>query len=98
METMIKSINKFFYYSQNYPLVPIEYKSIDGTMKKDYLPDFFKAFPDHIIEHFRGKWVCATKSVDSYGYVNKFYAELDSNYRRMMLEYICNNYHDEGRI
>ena len=98
METMIKAINKFFYYSQNYPVVRIEYPSISGGTKYDYLPDFFKAFPDHIKEHLRGKWVNATEKVDSYGYVNKFYAELDSTYRRMMLEYICNNYHDEGRI
>ena len=39
------AINKFFFYAMNYPCVPITYKSIDGTEKKDYLPSFFKAFP-----------------------------------------------------
>lgn len=98
MNIALIAINKFFYYAQNYPSVRIDYKSIDGTMKFDYLPDFFKAFPLHMVEHFRGKWLNACNKTDSYGYVMKFYAELDGTYRQMMLKYIMENYNNECKI
>lgn len=98
MNIALIAINKFFYYSQNYPCVRIDYKSIDGTMKFDYLPDFFKAFPSNMVEHFRSKWLNACERTDSYGYVMKFYAELDGTYRQKMLEYIMGNYNDECKI
>lgn len=94
----IKAINKFFYYSMNYPTIRIEYPSIDGTWKYDYLPDFFKVLPINMVEHFRGKWIEAVGKTDSYGFVNKFYAELDSNYRADILRYIMENYDDECKI
>ena len=95
----IKAINKFFYYSMNYPIIRIEYPSIDGTWKYDYLPDFFKALPINMVEHFRGKWLTAVDgNRDSYGFINKFYAELDSNYRADILRYIMENYNGECRI
>ena len=96
--SMIIGINKFFYYAMNYPLVRIEYHSIDGTTKSDYLPDFFKAFDFHMIEHLRGKWLNACERTDSYGFVMKFYGELDSTYRKQMLNYIIENYNDEQKI
>ena len=92
------AINKFFFYAMNYPCVPITYKSIDGTEKKDYLPSFFKAFPPYMVEHFRSKWLNAVDKTDSYGYLMKFYAELDGTYRQMVLKYIMENYNDECKI
>jgi hypothetical protein len=98
MNIALIAINKFYYYAQNYPSVRIDYKSIDGTMKFDYLPDFFKAFPPYMVEHFRSKWLNAVDKTDSYGYLMKFYAELDGSYRQMMLKYIMENYNDECKI
>lgn len=97
--TSIVAINKFFYYSMNYPVVKIEYPSITGSPMSEYLPDFFNAFPLYIREHLAGKWrACTTGKTDSYGYINKFYGELDSTYRVMMLRYIMENYNDEIKI
>ena len=98
MNIAIIAINKFFFYAQNYPCIRIEYHSIDGTDKFDYLPDFFKAFDYHLIEHLRGKWLNACEKTDSYGYVMKFYGELDGTNRQKMLKYIMENYNDEQRI
>ena len=98
MNIALIAINKFFYYAQNYPSVRIEYKSIDGTMKSDYLPDFFKAFPPYMVEHFRNKWLNAVDKTDSYGYLMKFYGELDGLNRQKMLKYIMENYNDEQKI
>ena len=35
------AINKFFFYAMNYPMVEVEYKSIDGRMKKTILAIIF---------------------------------------------------------
>lgn len=93
----IKAINKFFYYSMNYPCIRFEYDTYAGTTKSEYLPDFFKAFPYHLLQHFADKWRGITRDArgDSYGFINKFYAELDSTYRAEMLKYIMENYNDE---
>jgi hypothetical protein len=86
------AINKFFYYAMNYPLVEIEFPSIGGGKRKEYLPSFFNAFPPHLIEHLCGKWKEAVGSTDSYGFLMKFYAELDGTNRNLMLNYIMDNY------
>lgn len=98
MNIALIAINKFFFYAQNYPSIRIDYKSIDGTMKFDYLPDFFKAFEPYLVEHLRGKWLNACEKTDSYGVVMKFYGELDGSNRQKMLKYIMENYNDEQRI
>ena len=86
------AINKFFYYAMNYPLVEIEFPSISGGTRKEYLPSFFNAFPSHLVEHLCGKWNCACSCTDSYGYLMKFYAELDGTNRNLMLNYILDHY------
>lgn len=98
INTSIVAINKFFFYAMNYPCIRIEYHSIDGTNKYDYLPDFFKAFDFHMIEHLRSKWLNACERTDSYGYIMKFYGELDGSNRQKMLTYIMENYDDEQKI
>ena len=98
INTSIVAINKFFFYAMNYPFARIDYHSIDGTHKYDYLPDFFKAFDFHMIEHLRSKWLNACERTDSYGYVMKFYGELDGSNRQKMLKYIMENYNDEQKI
>ena len=96
--SMIIGTNKFFFYAMNYPSIRIEYHSIDGTTKFDYLPDFFKAFDFHLVEHLRGKWVNACESYGGYGAMMKFYGELDGSNRQKMLRYIMENYNDEQKI
>ena len=88
------AINKFFYYAMNCELVSIEYPSIAGGTKKAYLPNFFNAFPPHLVEHLKGKWDYAVEKCDSYGCMMKFYAELDGTNRGLMLTYILDNYKD----
>ena len=98
MNIALIAINKFFFYAQNYPMVEVTFPSIRGVQRTEYLPSFFKAFEPHLVEHLMGKWVNATDKTDSYGYLMKFYAELDGTYRQMMLKYIMENYNDECKI
>lgn len=95
---MVLGTNRFFFYAMNYPCIRIDYKSIDGTYKYDYLPDFFKSFPSHLIEHLKGKWNYACEQYGGYGAMMKFYGELDSTHRKEMLTYIMENYDDEQKI
>ena len=92
------AINKFFFYAMNYPLIPINYKSIDGTEKEAYLPSFFKAFPAYLVEHLKGKWDYACNECGSYGAIMYLYGELDGDNRNLMLNYIIGNYNGEQRI
>ena len=92
------AINKFFFYAMNYPCIRIEYHSIDGTDKYDYLPDFFKAFDYYLIEHLKGKWNYACDKYGGYGAMMQFYGELDGTNRQKMLKYIVENYNDEQKI
>lgn len=62
------------------------------------MPSFFKAFPPFIVEHLIGKWEYAYEQCGCYGSVMKFYGELDSNYRNMMLNHIIETYNDEQKI
>jgi hypothetical protein len=86
------AINKFFYYAMNYPLVEIEFPSVGGGKRKEYLPSFFYAFPPYLIEHLFGKWEECCGSTDSYGYLMKFYGQLDGTNRNLMLNYILDHY------
>lgn len=92
------AINKFFFYAMNYPMVEVEYKSIDGTTNIKYLPSFFQVFPKYIIAHLVSKWEYAYEQCGCYGAIMKFYGELDSNYRNMMLNHIIETYNDEQKI
>lgn len=92
------AINKFFFYAMNYPMVEVTFKSITGVQRREYMPSFFKAFPPHLIEHLWGKWQECCECTDSYGYLMKFYGQLDGSNRNLMLNYIMDTYNDEGRI
>jgi hypothetical protein len=98
MNIALIAINKFFFYAQNYPCVEVTFPSIRGVERREYLPSFFKAFEPHLVEHLMGKWVSATHNTDSYGYLMKFYGELDGSNRQKMLKYIMENYNDEQKI
>ena len=95
----ILTINKFIFYSLNYPTIVFKVKGDDGEDVNRYLPDFFNAFyGDSIFNHLADKWVESSNRTDGYGRVIKFYTELSSEYRKKMLAYIIENYNDEQKI
>ena len=56
------SINKFIFYSLNYPTIVFKVKDDNDKEVNRYLPDFFTAFyGESIFNHFADKWV------DKYG-------------------------------
>ena len=81
-KTAMIAINKWFYYAMNYPVVEIEVGDHNGV-RKEYLPDFFNAFPLWVRGHLAGKWNAYYEDYGSRAVLMVFYGELDwTRYRR----------------
>ena len=100
-ESAVKGIHKFFYYAMNIPFVKTTYSMPwdDTIMKTEFLPDFVSEVawgcsPAHII----GLWKDASEQGGYFGKLMAFYSYLDDTNRRLLLEYICNNYNNEPNL
>ena len=96
-KTAMLAINKWFYYAMNYPVVEVEIVDFDGT-KKVYLPDCFNAFPKYLRVHLAKKWDTLYGLYGSRAVLMAFYAELDWENRKLLMEWVLNNYHDEQKM
>ena len=96
-KTAMLAINKWFYYAMNYPVVEVEIVDFDGT-RKEYLPDCFNAFPKTLRAHLAKKWDTLYGLYGSRAVLMAFYAELSSNYRKDLMEWVLNNYNDEQKL
>lgn len=86
------AVKKFFYFSMNYPFKYYEYVDMFGKKRAEVYPTFLMEVEwtcsrDHIIS----KWN-AIKEKDSYGTINRFFAELDENNKKLFSEWIDKNY------
>lgn len=99
------AVNKFFYFAMNYPFANVTYKTFDGE-KTEYLPSFLNAEWCCNTAHIVSKWKSACIKCydedgyptynDSYGTINRFYAELDGGNRMALLKWVNENYkHDD---
>lgn len=95
------AVNKFFYFAMNYSFGQVTYQTFDGE-KTEYLPTFLNANWHCNKAHMVGKWkaACIKKYDendypifnDSYGTINRFYAELDGKNRMAFLTWVMENY------
>lgn len=97
IKTAMTAINKWFYYAMNYPVVEVEVADYKGT-RKEYLPDFFNAFPLHSRGHLAGKWNAYYEDYGSRAVLMVFYGELDWSNRKLLMEWVLNNYNDEQKM
>ena len=97
MITSIEAVNKWFFYSMNYRVVPVEVEDFEGP-RAMYLPDCFNAFPKHLRGHLAGKWEALYESYGSRAVLSAFYAELSSNYRIALVKWVMENYNDEQKL
>lgn len=99
LESAIIGMNKMFYFSMNLYYAELYYSHPwNDTVIKEYLPKFLGDIEwgcnlSHIID----KWKSCAEHCQ-YSAMYRFYTELDSENRRKLLEYICENYNDECRI
>lgn len=96
-KTAMIAINKWFYYAMNYNVVPVEIEDYSGK-RTEYLPDCFNAFPKTLRAHLAGKWDSLYERYGSRAVLMAFYAELSTNYRKDLMEWVLNNYNDERKL
>ena len=77
------AINKWVMFSYNY------YIGSDGK------PTFFEAFGGSLKNHLYSKWSGYYKTEGSGGVMNRFWAELSSNNKEVLANWINNNYYNE---
>ena len=82
------AINKWMFHGWNYESVPLTIKTPYGTTDTVNVPQFIKEVKwtcntSHMLE----KWNKATRTQDPDTYMTKFYAKLDNNNRRLLLEW-----------
>lgn len=96
-KTAMVAINKWFYYAMNYGFKEMEVQTFDGTVTK-YAPDCFEAFPVWLRQHLLDKWEYAYDNYGSRAVLMAFYAELDGSNRKLLMQWVLDNYNDEVEL
>lgn len=92
----LKAINKFFYFSQNYVCDHAFYSKGKTLYVPKFITDCKWSYGTaHIAEKW---WNIVTNGNDSYGVMNRFYAELDNDCRITLLNWVLENYKDEIKL
>jgi len=91
------AINKWFYYAMNFGCKKMEVATFSG-IEQEYCPDCFEAFPPNMRGHLLNKWNGIYESYGSDAVLMRFYAELSTNYRKDLMQWVLNNYNDEQKI
>ncbi len=99
LKTAITAINKWLFFGWNYECIWHEWKSIHGTSKAQYVPRFLAEAKwtcnfDHMLEKWRNAY-CRSNG-DSH--LVAFYADIDNANRKILLEWVMNNYNDECKL
>ena len=79
------AINKFFYFSMNYPSNFIQKVWGEST-------------PYSLSAHLQEKFNDLYDKYGSYGVMNAFYGELSTNNRVKLMDWVMDNYNDEQKI
>lgn len=91
------AINKWFYYAMNYTHREMDVQTFNGTERK-FCPDCFEAFPASLRQHLLSKWDYLYEKYGSRAVLMAFYAELSTNYRKDLMEWVLNNYNYEEKL
>lgn len=100
IEIAVKAMNKWVFFCWNYPLNFYEWVDERGNTHKETLPVFLKEIEWSCgFNHMYKKWnETLDKCSDSTLYLMKFYAELSTDNRKLLLEWVVNNYSDEQKV
>ena len=96
----IEAVNRWLFHGWNYDSVDTE------------IPDYATGGPKHVViprflaeakwtcnlPHMIDKWTSACRSQNPDAYLVKFYADLDNENRRILLEWVLQNYTDERKL
>lgn len=98
MMMAITAINKWMFFSWNY--ASIEYEMTIGCRTEIVIIPEFLARVNWTcnINHMIEKWSKCCQTTNAFGYLSKFYAELDSENSRLLIEWVMKNYNGEKKI
>ena len=99
MKLAIYAINKWMYLGWNYKSVEYSRPISGGRSEIIVVPDFligvkWTCTTDHMIN----KWRACCHQTGPYGYLSKFYAELDAENSRRLITWVMENYNGEKSI
>lgn len=99
MKTAMVAINKWLYHGWNYKMVEHTYDNGTGRTQTRTLPQFLveTKWTCHI-SHMIDKWEKIAEYGTPHAYMTAFYAELDMENRRRLIEWVMSNYDREYKI
>lgn len=98
VESAVRGINKFMYFSWNFKQIYVEWGDMFGHIHHEYMPEFIWECRDKwncSFDHIVGKWHGIREDTDSHALIPRFYGQMGPHNRRVMLEWIMQNYNDE---
>lgn len=99
LQVALKAINKWLFFGWNYRTVWHTWTNANNQVRGGYLPEFIvKVKWTCNIEHMHYKWLSATRSHNTDAYLVRFYAELDTTNRMLLMEWVMQNYNGEAHI
>lgn len=98
-QSAIQGMNEMFYYAMNIPYVQITYRNFGGGEHTKWVPTFIKEVPWNCnMLHMVEKWESCIEKCGAFGEFMYFYSLLDNENRRLLLEYILDNYTSGSKI
>lgn len=96
IETSVLAVNRFIFHAWNYKLDRDHILTAEG---EHCVPEFISKVPWSCnIDHLYIKWLHVYNKYGSSSAMFAFYAELDSENRRALIEWVMENYHGEQKI
>ncbi len=94
----MEAINRWLFHGWNYRMAVTEVEYPHET-KKMTIPRFLAEAPwTCSLGHMVDKWNYCCKSHNKDAYLVTFYAKLDSNNRKILLEWVLKNYTNEQKL
>lgn len=94
VEAMAQGVNRFLFYCWNYELQAYRINNVEYNVPEVILKAEWSCSVDHMVR----KWLDATQSGNSDAYFTRFYAELDADNRRALLNWIMCSYNGEIKL
>jgi len=100
IETATNAINKWFYFSMNYPVKYHNKLNTDlGDVENIVLPTFITEIKWGCgLKHMIEKWQYVEDKWSASARMNEFYMGLDCGNRKRLLEWVMDNYNDECKL
>lgn len=95
----IEAVNRWLFHGWNYETIRVEVGNYNGGTKTVDIPQFLaEAKWTCNLPHMIEKWNNACRSRNPDAYLVKFYSMLDGDNRKILLEWVLQNYTDEKKL